>query len=108
MWEYEHHFHTEDDNDGNMKQEFGVKVKLEQSSHSRHCEGFLIEGKLCYFGKIEEIMQVDFSSFHCVILKCNLWDTFDLNNVNSYHDSRLICINSKKMLYETREPYLFP
>ena len=35
-------------------------------------------------------------------------DTFDRNNVKEYHDSRLICINSRKMWDEAKEPYVFP
>lgn len=53
-------------------------------------------------------MQVDYSSFQCVIFKCKWWDTFDHNNVKEDHDSGIICINSKKMLVETKEPYAFP
>ena len=53
-------------------------------------------------------MQVDFSSFECVIFKCKWWDAFDWNNVKVDHDSGLICINSKKILTKTKEPYVFP
>jgi hypothetical protein len=35
-------------------------------------------------------------------------DTFDQTNVKEYCDSGLICINSKKMWVETKEPYVFP
>ena len=53
-------------------------------------------------------MQVDFSSFQCVILRCRWWDTFDQNNVKEDRDSGIICINSKKMLVEMKYPYIFP
>ena len=53
-------------------------------------------------------MQVDFSSFQCVIFRCKWWDTFNQNNVKVYHDSVLICTNSKKMLVEMKKPYVFP
>ena len=91
-----------------MTQDCGVEVKFDQSSCSSHHDENLIEGKLGYVEKIQEIMQVDFSSFQCVILKCKWWDTFDLNNLKVDHDSGKICINSKKMLVETTEPYVFP
>ena len=51
---------------------------------------------------------MDFSSFQCVIFRCKWWDTFDQNNVNEYHDSRIICINSREMWDEDKEPYFFP
>ena len=91
MWAYIHHFCTEDANDGHMTQDCGVEVEFDQSSHSSHCDENLVEGKLGYVGKIQEIMQVDFLSF-----KCKWWDTFDINNVKVDHDSGLICITSKK------------
>ena len=63
---------------------------------------------LGYIKKIQEIIEVDFSSFQCVIFKCKWWDTFDRNNVKEDRDSRLICINSRKMWDEAKEPYFFP
>jgi hypothetical protein len=52
---------------------------------------------------------VDFSPFQCVIFRCKWWDTFDQSsNVKEYHDSGFICINSKKMWDENKEPYVFP
>ena len=51
---------------------------------------------------------MDFSSFQCVIFRCKWWDTFDRNNVKEDRDSRLICINSRKMWDEAKEPYVFP
>ena len=56
-----------------------------------------MHGKLSYVGKKQEIMQVDFSSFQCVIFKCK-WCTFDWNNVKVDHDSGIIGISSKKMV----------
>ena len=53
-------------------------------------------------------MQVDFSSFQCVIFCCKWWDTFDRRNVKEDRDSGIICVNSKKMWVETKEPYVFP
>ena len=85
-----------------------MDIKFDQSSCSSHRDENLIEGKLGYVGKIQEIMQVDFSSFQCVIFKCKWWDTFDQNNVKVDHDSGLLCINSNKLLIETKEPYVFP
>ena len=53
-------------------------------------------------------MKVDFPSFQCIIFRCKWWDNFDWNNVKEGHNSGLIHINSKKMLAETKEPYVFP
>ena len=97
MWAYILHFRTKNADDGHMTQDCGVEVKFDQSSHSSHRDENLIERKLGYARKIQEIMQVDFSSFQCVIFKCKCWDTFDGNIVKIYYDSGLIWINSKKM-----------
>jgi hypothetical protein len=70
MWAYGHHFHTEYVDDGHITQDCGVEVEFDQSSHASHRDQNLIEGKLGYIGKIQEIMQVDFSSFQCVIFCC--------------------------------------
>ena len=51
---------------------------------------------------------MDFSSFQCVIFRCKWWDIFDRNNVKEDRDIRLICINSRKMWDEAKEPYVFP
>jgi hypothetical protein len=63
IWEYGHHFHTAYVDDGHITQDCGVEVEFDQSSHASHRNRDLIEGKLVYIGKIQEIMQVDFSSF---------------------------------------------
>ena len=63
---------------------------------------------LGYIRKIQEIIEVDFSSFQCDIFRRKWWDTFDWNNVKEDHNSRLICINSIKMWDEAKEPYVFP
>ena len=60
MWAYKHHFCTKDVDDGHLTQDCGVEVEFDQSSHSRHHDEKLIEGKLGYVGKIQEVMQVDF------------------------------------------------
>ena len=108
MWAYEHHFCTEDADDGHTTKDCGVEVEFDQSSCFSHRDENLIEGKLGYIGKIQEIMQVDFSSFQCIIFKCKWWDTFGQNNVKVDHDSGLICINSKKILAKMNQPYIFP
>ena len=75
MQAYIHHFHTEDVDDGHMTQDCGVEVEFDQSSCSSNNDENLIEGKLGYIDKIEEIMQVDLSSFQYVIFKCKWWDS---------------------------------
>ena len=106
MWVYEHHFWTKDADDGYLSQDYGVEVKFSQPSHASHHDEDLIEGKLGYIRKIQKIMQVDFSYFQSAIFRCKWWDTFDHNNVKEDHVSGIICINSKKMLAEMKEPYV--
>ena len=108
MWAYGHNFHIDDSDDIHLTQDCGMEVKFDQSSRVNHRDRNLIEGKLGYVGKIQEIMLEDFSSFQCVIFRYKWWDTFNWNSVKEYHDSGLICINSKKMLVETKEPYVLP
>ena len=108
MWTYGHHFHIENANAGNITQDCGVEVQFDQSSRSSHHDQNLVRETLGYVGKIQEIIEVDFFSFQCVIFRCKWWDTFDRNNVKEYCDSRLICINSRKMWDEAKEPYVFP
>ena len=57
---------------------------------------------------MQEIVKVYFSSFQHVIVRWNWWDTLDKNNVKGYHDSGILCINSKNMLVEMKDPYIFP
>jgi hypothetical protein len=63
MWAYGNHFYTEYVDEGHITQYCGVEVESDQSSCASHCDENLIKGKLGYIGKIQEIMQVDFSSF---------------------------------------------
>ena len=66
----------------------------------------LMQRTLGYVGKIQEIIQVDFSSFQCVIFRWKWRDTFDRDNVKEYRDSGLISVNSRKMWHEARESYV--
>ena len=91
-----------------MTQDYEVQVKFDQSIQASHHYQNLVRGMLGYVGKIEWIIEVDFSSFQCVIFRCKLWDTFDKYDEMEDHDSRLICINSRKMWDEAKEPYVFP
>ena len=108
MWAYGHHFNTENVDAGNITQDYGVEVEFDHSSWSSHRDQNLVWGTLCYIGNIQEIIEVDFSSFQCVIFRCKWWDTFDQNNVKEDRDSKLICINSRKMWDEAKEPYVSP
>jgi hypothetical protein len=72
MWAYAHYFCIEDVDDGNMAQDCGVEVEFNQSSHGSHHDRNLIRGKLCYVGKVQEIIQVDLSFFEYVVFRCNL------------------------------------
>jgi hypothetical protein len=108
MWAYRHHFHTKYVDDEHITQYCGLEVELDQSSHASHRDQKKIEGKLGYIGKIQEIMQVDFPSFQCVDVCCKWWGAFYWRNVKEDRDSGIICINSKKMFVESKEPYVFP
>ena len=44
-----------------MTHDYGVEVEFDQSSCVSHCDENIIERKLGHVGKIQEIMQVDFS-----------------------------------------------
>ena len=61
MSAYGNHFHIEDVDDGHVTQDYGVEVEFDQSSCVSHCDENIIERKLGHVGKIQEIMQVDFS-----------------------------------------------
>ena len=72
MWAYGHHIHTENADDGHMTQDCGVDVKFFQSSRSSHHDQNLVRGMLGYIEQIQEIIEVDFSSFQCVIFYVQL------------------------------------
>ena len=105
---YGHHLCTKDTNDGCVTFDYCVEADFDQSSHAIHHVENIIEGKLGYVGKIQDIILVDFSSFQCVSLRCKWWDTFNRNNVKEYCDSELICINSRNMWDECKETCVFP
>ena len=108
MWAYGHHFHTEDVNGGCVTLDCGMEVKFDQSSHASHHYQNIIEGRLGYVRKIQEIMKVGFTLFPMCYFRCKWWNTYNQNNVKEDHDSRLICTNSRKMWDATKEPYVFP
>jgi hypothetical protein len=64
MWVYRHHFRTEYIDDGHIKQDYGVEVEFDQTSRARHRDQNLIERKLGYIGKIQEIIQLDSHHFN--------------------------------------------
>ena len=108
MWAYGHHFCTKNADDGHMTQECGVEVEFDQSSRASHCDQNLVRGTLGYVKMIQEIIEMDFSSFQCVNFRCKWWDIFDQNNIKEDRNSRLIFINSRNMWIEAKEPYVFP
>ena len=81
MWAYGHNFCTEDADDGHVTQDYGVEVEFDQSSRVSHHDRNLIGGILGYVSKIKYIIEVDFSSFQCVIFRCRWWDTFDRDTI---------------------------
>ena len=48
MWAYEHHFFTENVDDGHMTQDCGVEVEFDQSSQSNHRDQNLVRRMLGY------------------------------------------------------------
>ena len=52
MWEYRHHFGTEDDDGGSVTEYCGVEVEFDQSSHASQSDRNLIGGMLGYVRKI--------------------------------------------------------
>ena len=70
MWAYGHHFCTGNVVAGKITQDYGVEVEFDQSSRSNHRDQNLVRGTLGYVGKIQEIIEVAFSSFQCVIFRC--------------------------------------
>jgi hypothetical protein len=77
MRAYRDRVFTENDDDEYATLDYGVEVEFDQYSCVSHHDWNLIEGKLGYVKSIQEIMQVYFSSFQCVILRCKQWDTFN-------------------------------
>ena len=70
MWAYGKHFRTKYVDAGNITQDCGVEVEFDQSIRSSHHDQNLVQGTLGYVRKIQEIIEVDFSSFQCVIFRC--------------------------------------
>ena len=60
-----------------------------------------------YIKKIQDIVQVGFSSLKWVIFRWKRWHSFNQNNVKEYCDSGLICINSKNMWDEKKKLYVY-
>lgn len=46
MWAYGHHFHIEIVDDGHVTLDYGVEVKINQSSHASHYDRNIIQGNL--------------------------------------------------------------
>jgi hypothetical protein len=55
---YEHHFFTEDVDDGCFILEYGVEVEFNQYSHDSHCNHDLIDGKLCYNENVTSLVLI--------------------------------------------------
>lgn len=69
----------------------------------------LIEGKIQYVGKIQEIIQWNFKSFKYVVFKCNRFKGF-VNRRTILHDipSGYYAIESTRYLPQKKEPYVLP
>lgn len=62
-----------------------------------------IEGSLDYYGKLQEIIQLNFRSFKCDILRCKWY------KISIMHDTpnNYIAIDFIKYLSKDKEPYIF-
>ena len=56
MWVYGHNFHIKDIDDGCVTFYCGLELKFNQYIYDIHHDHRIIEGKLGYMGKIQDIM----------------------------------------------------
>jgi hypothetical protein len=55
-WAFGHHFHNEEGDSGHLTFDCRVEFEINQSSHPRLYEKNLIERKIGYIRKLQEIM----------------------------------------------------
>jgi len=109
MWAYGQHFRIEKKDKNRMIFDYGVMVDFDQASHASTKDTNLIEGKIQYVGQIQEILQLNFRSFKCVVFKCK-WFEGHVNRRIILHDipSGYYAINSTQYLPQDKDPYVLP
>lgn len=85
MWAYNQHFRIKKKDSNRMTFDYGVMLDFDQASRASTKDTNLIEGKIQYVGKIQEILQLDFRSFKCVLFKCKWFEGF-VNRRKMLHD----------------------
>jgi len=109
IWAYSQHFRIEKKDINRMNFDSGVMVDFDQASRASTKHTNLIEGKMQYVGKIQEIIQLNFRSFKCVVFKCKWFERF-MNRRLVLHDipSGYYAINSTRYLPQEKEPLVLP
>ena len=106
MWAYGQHFRKEKNYERRMIFDCGVMADFDQESHASLRDINLIQGKLKYVGKIQEIIQYDYRSFQCVIFKCKWFDTLNRRTILYDRPSDYFAINYTCILPNNKEPYI--
>jgi hypothetical protein len=83
-------------------------VAFDQTSHASSRDTNPIEGQLDYVGTIQEIIELDYRSFKCVIFKCKWFDIFDRRrSVRHDLDSELYSIDiHREMSTSQAKPFV--
>jgi len=108
MWAYGQHFRIEKIDHNRVTFDYGVMVNFHQAIHECKIDKNLIEGTLQHVGKIQQIIQLDYRSFQCVVFICKWFDTLDRRTILHDDNSEYYLINYIKYLAEDKEPYVLP
>ena len=106
MWAYGQHFRIENNDDKRVIFDYGVMANFDQGSHASLRDTNLIQGTLKYVGKIQEIIQLDYRSLQCVILKCKWFETLDRRTILHDRLSDYFAIDFTCILLDNKEPYI--
>lgn len=81
MWAYGKHFIIEKNDERRMIFDYGVMAYFDQESHASLRDTNLIQGKIKHVGKIQEIIQLVYRSFQCMIFKCKPLNILDRRTI---------------------------
>ena len=81
MWAYVQHFRIEKIDHNRMIFDCGVMVDFDQRSHASTKDKNFIEGTLQYIKKIQQIIQLNYRPFQCVVFICKWFDTLDKRTI---------------------------
>jgi len=95
-------FHTKDEDEKSTTQNSGVMVVAESMHFSSSKDKYLIMASMCYFGVIEDIWIIDYTSFRVPIFKCK-W--VDSNIGVKIDDLGFTLVDLEKEGY-TKEPFI--